>query len=337
MKCQKPLLVLLLVIFSIPHFLFINNQTNGYDTYQRDISILEKIDLPRIYNITNQLSSYHSRLTGTLDCNLAASDIYLWLKNTYNITDSFFEDFIYNKTPCLNVIARINGTNLKNEIVIISAHYDSISNSLSDGTAPGTNDNAVAVAVCMEVMGVIQNYFSLNRTLLFISYAGEEQAFIGSQAWINKHKDDLSHVVAVINLDMIGFGSHLSIIKNDQSDWLADTIITASSLIDVTFTKSNSPYPENARFDHETFWLVQIPSVTLFEAGAIYPYYHTSEDTIDKISFDLVEKCAQVTLLSILQLGVETYQHNWSIFSLVIWFSFGIAAIVPFILYRKIK
>ncbi|MHA1649530.1 MAG: M28 family peptidase [Candidatus Helarchaeota archaeon] len=334
MKNLKILLGLILICF-FNSFTFLGNiHAKSQNMNQFNTSILQNINITRIYNTTEQLSSYRTRLTGTFECTLAANDIYSILNNVYNVTDVFYENFSYNNTICSNVVARINGTTRKDELIIISAHYDSIS---MDQTAPGANDNAVAVALCMEIMGIIQNHFTLNRTLLFISFAGEEQAFIGSQAWINQHKNELANVVAVINLDMIGYGTYLSILKNDQSEWLADAIIGASSPIDLTFTKSNSPYPESARFDHETFWLARIPCVSLFEAGYIYPYYHTSEDTIDKVLFSLVEKCSQVTLLSVLYLGTVNFHHNWIECSIIIWIFWGLGAILPFIIYRKIK
>ncbi|MFX1295523.1 MAG: M28 family metallopeptidase [Promethearchaeota archaeon] len=333
MKRQKIFLILILIGLVIPFIISCDNQSNSYNINQIDLSLLNKIDLTRIYNITDHLSSYRTRETGTFESALAANDIHTILIDTFNLTDVFYEDFNYYETICSNVVARINGTNLKDEIVIISAHYDSISMS---GDAPGANDNAVAVAACMEVIGIIQNNFILNRTLLFVSFSGEEQAFIGSYAWINLHKEELSKIVALINLDMIGYGKGLSIIKNDQSDWLADAIIHASSAVNVTFTKSNSPYPENSRFDHDTFILKQIPCVSLFESG-IYPYYHTPDDTIDKISFNLVEKCVQATLMSVLYLGTLKFEHNWMIFSIIIWISWGIAAILPFLIYKKFK
>ncbi len=333
-KSQITFLVLIVFILITPFFNLDENRVNAYNLLDLNTSLINKIDLNRIYNITEHLSSFTTRETGTLQCNLAANDIQTILNVNYNVTDSFFENFEYNQTICFNVIGRINGTNIADQIIIICAHYDSIS---SFGQAPGANDNAVAVAACMEVMGIIQNNVLLNRTLLFIAYAGEEQAFIGSQAWINQHKNELSQVIAVINLDMIGFGSHIAIIKNSQSEWLADTIISASSAVNVTFMKSNSPYPENTRFDHESFWVVNVPSVTLFEAGAIYPYYHTSDDTIDRISFPLVEKFVQTTLLSILHLGVVNFQHNGSFSAVIIASSIGFAILIPLLIFKRFK
>lgn len=301
---------------------------------ESDMTILNQMSMARIYNITKDLSSYRTRLTGTLECSLAVSYIRSYLEETLNVTDIEEDMWEYNGTFSSNLVVRVNGTNLKDETVIIAAHYDSIS---LEGNAPGANDNAVGVAVCMELIGLIQNSGALNRTVIFLAFAGEEQAFIGSQAWLNMHKEDVSNIVAVINLDMIGFGTELLIIQNDQSTWLADAIIQASLPLNITIGKSNSPYPENTRFDHETFWLKQIPAVSIFEGGGMYSYYHTSEDTIDKISFSLVEQCASVVLLSILSLGTIKFQYNQLFLSIIICSLIGLATIFPFLVFRKVN
>ncbi len=331
-KSQKVVTALLLVILFIPIVWFVSGYTSSYQMHQIDPNLLNEVDIGRIYNITEHLTNYRTRETGSLECNLAAADIYSMLNDTYNISDIFFESFTYNATSCFNVVGRINGTTLKDQLVLICAHYDSISLS---GDAPGANDNGVAVAACMEVMGIIRNNVQLNRTLLFVSFAGEEQAFIGSQAWIIQHKTELSRVVAVLNLDMIGVGSGLRILKNDQSEWLADAVIYSSSAVNVSFRKSNTPYPETARFDHDTFWMAQVPCISLFEAGSVYAHYHTSDDTIDKISFPLVEKCAQATLATVFYLGTASFDHNPTNFSIIIWLSSVIAAVLPLILLIK--
>jgi len=284
--------------------------------------------------MTKDLSSFHTRLTGTLECTLAANYIESMIKDKLNVTDVHEEFWTYNGTISSNIVARINGTNLKDEMVIISAHYDSISNS---GSAPGANDNAVAVAVCMEVMSLIQNYGMMNRTLLFLAFAGEEQAFIGSQAWLNEHKGEVSKIIGVINLDMIGAGDKFSLIENEQSTWLSDAIIEASSSVKTTFVKSNSPYPENVRFDHDSFWLKQISAITIFENGPIYSYYHTSADAIDKISFPLVQNCASALLLSLYYLGTSKFQHNWVFNSIMIYFLIGLASIFPLLVVKKLS
>jgi aminopeptidase-like protein len=333
-KGPKIFVIAIVVIFLGSSIISCGNPAHSQNMSLLDGSLVEQIDISRIYNITDDLSSFRTRFTGTLECSLAANYILSMINNTFNITDCWQEFWEYNGSISSNVVARVNGTNIKEEIIVICAHYDSIS---YDGDAPGANDNGVAVALCMEILRIVHELNTLNRTLIFVTFAGEEEAFIGSQAWINEHKGDLSKIVAVINLDMIGYGDRLSIIKNEQSDWLADLIISVSSPVDITLSKSNSPYPESARFDHDTFWLTRVPTVTLFEAGSIYPYYHTSKDTIDRISFSLVEKCAQITLLSVFYLGTVNFQHNWGNLAVLICIIWGIAVIIPLLVYKKFQ
>lgn len=334
MKRPKYLMMIVLLIFCTGFILVTENRGTSYNMSEIDVSLVDEINLSRIYNITQDLSSYWTRLTGTFECDLAANYIWSTLNESLNVTNTKLEDWIYNEITSLNIVAEVNGTNLKQEIIILTAHYDSFS---SAGSAPGANDNAVAVAVCMEIMRIIQNRNQLNRSLIFVSFAGEEQAFIGSKAWLSQHQDELPRIIGVINLDMIGYGDHLTLIKNAQSDWLADAVLAISSIVNISFSKTNSPYPENSRFEHDTFWSANIPAISIFEGGGIYPYYHTENDTIDKISFSLVEKCAQVTLLSVLYLGTVKYEQDWLTTTILIVGIGGISAIFPFLINKKLQ
>ncbi|MHA1264109.1 MAG: M28 family metallopeptidase [Candidatus Helarchaeota archaeon] len=331
---QKTLLVVILLLFLISPILWKENTAQSSPFNQIDKSVLNELKITNIYNITETLSAYRTRLTGSSECLSAANYIKTELHTTFNISDVLFEEWEYNGSTSLNVIARINGTTLEDEIIVICAHFDSISESES---APGANDNAVAVALCMEVMRVKQKLGKLNRTLLFIAFSGEEQNFIGSQAWIAQHKEVLPNVVAVLNLDMIGYGDHIVLIKNDQSDWLADLIIAVATPVNTTLAKTNSIYPETARFDHDSFWAAGIPCVSLFEGGKEYLYYHTANDTIDKISFSLVEKFAQTLLLSVVYLGTSSFQYDALLSPLLIGCMWGIAGIFTFLVYRKLN
>lgn len=81
-----------------------------------------------------------------------------------------------------NVIAEIPGTDLKDEIVMIGAHFDS----WHAGT--GATDNATGSAVCMEAMRILKAIGAQPRRTIRIGlWGGEEQGLIGSSAYVSKH------------------------------------------------------------------------------------------------------------------------------------------------------
>jgi Zn-dependent M28 family amino/carboxypeptidase len=81
-----------------------------------------------------------------------------------------------------NVIAEIPGSDLKDEIVTLGAHFDS----WHSGT--GATDNASGSAVCMEAVRILQALgFKPRRTIRIGLWGGEEQGLLGSRAHVSKH------------------------------------------------------------------------------------------------------------------------------------------------------
>jgi len=81
-----------------------------------------------------------------------------------------------------NVIGEIPGSDLKDEIVMLGAHYDS----WHSGT--GATDNAAGSAVCLEAMRIIQTLgLKPRRTIRIGLWSGEEQGLLGSRAYVAEH------------------------------------------------------------------------------------------------------------------------------------------------------
>ena len=81
-----------------------------------------------------------------------------------------------------NVVAEIPGTDLKDEIVMLGAHFDS----WHAGT--GATDNAAGSAVCMEAVRILQALgLKPRRTIRIGLWSGEEQGLLGSRAYVADH------------------------------------------------------------------------------------------------------------------------------------------------------
>lgn len=96
-----------------------------------------------------------------------------------------------------NVVATIEGTDYPNEIIVFTAHYDSVSYS------KGAYDNGTGSTCIMQMLA----YFKENkpkRTLKFVWCGSEEMGLLGSIAYANTHKEDLEKYKLCINVDMIG-------------------------------------------------------------------------------------------------------------------------------------
>lgn len=92
-----------------------------------------------------------------------------------------------------NVIAEIPGTEKPDEVVIVSGHLDSW-----DG-ATGATDNGTGCATTMEAARLlVKAGVRPKRTLRFILWGGEEQGLLGSKAYVEKHKDEMAKISAVL-------------------------------------------------------------------------------------------------------------------------------------------
>lgn len=96
-----------------------------------------------------------------------------------------------------NVIAEIPGTEFPDEVIVYTAHYDSVVFS------PGMFDNASGSATILEML----RYYKENppkRTVRFIWCGSEERGLLGSKAYVAAHEDLLDKIRLCINVDMTG-------------------------------------------------------------------------------------------------------------------------------------
>ncbi len=131
----------------------------------------------------------------------------LKLKPYFDTYEHYFET---NGEKGNNVIAYIEGKDkkLKNELIIISAHYDHLgiqkSNVDGDSVMNGANDNAAGTALVLE----LANYFSKEkrskRSILFVALTGEEKGLFGSAALVKTFKSKNSVPYLNFNLEMLG-------------------------------------------------------------------------------------------------------------------------------------
>ena len=93
-----------------------------------------------------------------------------------------------------------------NSTIIISAHYDSRMEDINNSTAraPGADDNASGVSALLEVARILSNV-SLNHSIIFVLFSGEEQGKWGSTHYADYIDETDVDLDLLINLDMVGF------------------------------------------------------------------------------------------------------------------------------------
>lgn len=182
-----------------------------------------------------------------------------------------------------NVIAEIPGTDLKNEVVIIGAHID------TQGPSIGATDNAVGVAVCMEAMRILKQIDARpRRTIRICLWGGEEQGYLGSKAYVEKHFANNTggeKCYMYFNTDN-GAGRFRGIYMEERSD-LAPVMQKWFDKIDMKLVTSIS---KTDHTDHQSFNAKGIPGFQFIQDMLDYMrIYHTNMDRIERIPVDDVK------------------------------------------------
>ena len=178
-----------------------------------------------------------------------------------------------------NVIAVKACSDPQGDILVLSAHHDSVPN------APGANDNASGAAALLGIAEVLKDV--PDTELRFISFTDEENGKLGSRAYTaSLSEQERERIIGDIQLDMLGgLGIEgLCLCTMDGSpNYLTE-------LLDPSL-----PLGAETASDHASFQLVRIPAVLLTQQGRGY-LYHTAADTPDQI--DLAQLRQAVELVS---------------------------------------
>ncbi|MFD2536806.1 M28 family peptidase [Sphingobacterium chuzhouense] len=206
-----------------------------------------------------------------------------------------------------NVLGLLEGSDLKDEIVVVVGHYDH-DGILPDGTFfPGADDNGSGTVGVMELARVFakakEDGQGPRRSLLFIGLAAEEKGLLGSKFYVENPIFPIENTVACINMDMIGRiddkhlnGNH-NYIHAIGLDKLSSELKQITETANHTYTQMELDYmyddPKDPmrlyyRSDHYNFAEKGIPSAFFF--SGLHPHYHTPEDTVDKIDFPMMVK-----------------------------------------------
>lgn len=179
--------------------------------------------------------------------------------------------------------------------IILGAHYDSRFYADHDPNpdqhstpVPGANDGASGVAVLLELGRSLPRDLAMKTTLLFIDV--EDQGNIDGWEWIlgsSSYAQNLETLPnAVVIVDMIG-DQDLNIYKEHNSDvQIMDELWSIAK--DLGYQKQwINEYKYRMIDDHIPFKQRGIPAVDLIDFD--YPYWHTTSDTLDKISAQSLE------------------------------------------------
>jgi len=208
-----------------------------------------------------------------------------------------------------NIIAE-KKSNKSKDILVVGAHYDTYAET------PGADDNASGVAVLLELASLLSKE-TFAKTLRFVAFANEEPPFfksasMGSLRYAELCKKAGEKVEFMICLESVGYfsseensqkypfplkyfypdkGDFISIVSNMPSKNLmkrcADSFRKASSLRVEHLSAPQSFVPHIALSDQWSFWKQGYKAVMVSDTAFLRtPYYHTKNDTPEKLDYE---------------------------------------------------
>lgn len=243
------------------------------------------------------------RDTGSPGIEKAAVYIENKLKS-YNIKpyfDSYRDHYSARGRDAFNVIGFIEGNDpdLKNELIIIGAHYDHIGFGKkvdNDSIANGANDDASGTAAVLAMARYFASKTNNKRSFLFTLYSGEEMGLLGSKHLADQLKAKNAEVYTMLNIEMIGVpmdnkgyevymtGFDLSNMASKMNEYDGNQLIGS-------FPKADE-FKLFYRSDNYSFYEVfkkPCHAISSFDFTN-YEYYHHVFDEADRMDYEFMAR-----------------------------------------------
>ncbi|MFD2513170.1 M28 family peptidase [Pontibacter locisalis] len=217
--------------------------------------------------------------------------------------------------PTENVLGFVEGSDKKDEVIVVTAHYDHVgvdTTRQGDQIYNGANDDGSGTVAVIELAEAFaqakKEGFGPRRSILFMTVTAEEKGLLGSEYYSENPIFPLENTVANVNIDMIGRMDKDHEKTNDSNyiyvigaDKLSSELHQINEEVnqkyvnlklDYTYNDENDPNRFYYRSDHYNFAKHGIPIVFYF--NGVHDDYHQPSDEVDKILFDSAEKVARL-------------------------------------------
>jgi hypothetical protein len=303
--------------------------------------LVNEVDSNRLRADLEFVEGIRHRTTGLAHLNAVRDS----LKNCFQNAGLHYEEqtFAFSGTTGRNLLGTLSGTAAAQQVVIVDAHYDTVSN------APGADDNGSGTVGVMEIARLLSRY-PAKKTLRFIGFDLEESGLVGSIRYVASGIPAGEQIEGVFNFEMIGYwsdepnsqvmpagfqalfpaaydsvaahqfrGDFITNVGNVASQPLialfnssAQQYVPALRVIPISVFGNGAIAPDLRRSDHAPFWDANKKALMLTD-GANFrnECYHTPGDTLDeKLNFTFMSNVVKATLASVAQLA-EIQHADW--------------------------
>lgn len=205
-----------------------------------------------------------------------------------------------------------------------------------DIDAPGADDNATGVAAILEIARILadpETDFSSDYTIELVAFGAEERlpgvVYSGGGTPSNHHgsrhfaleaNQSSKEILGMTSIDMIGYNNnyeYTDIVKVDnhvaeESRALGEKYLDVNEQFSIGLIMDDPPFASGGYSDHNSFAIFGYPAILMIENGPPWssdtyyqfnPYYHTQDDTYDKLNMELVKMVTQLNLATVAALG----------------------------------
>jgi Zn-dependent M28 family amino/carboxypeptidase len=212
-----------------------------------------------------------------------------------------------------NIEVEIKGRTMPEQIVVVGAHYDSARG------APGANDNASGTAMLLELARSLRGSHP-KRTLRLVFFTNEEPPYfstaaMGSLVYANRSKQRGENIVAMLSLETVGYyddavdsqkypsifkpffpsaGNFVAFVGDLNSRGLVHNSIAAFRAAQQFPSEGIAAFPWIKGVDwsdHSSFWKNGYKALMITDTAVFrYPYYHSYQDTPDRLNYRQMAK-----------------------------------------------
>jgi len=253
------------------------------------VALLDQVSQSSITDSITTLQSYTSRNSASGSSGLGPAAEWASAQFTsygFQVTrDSFRSDYTSQ------IIAELPGVEEPDKIVVLGAHLDSTAGwgSSPSTRSPGADDNGSGSASVLEFARLISsNGARFKHTLRLCLFTGEEQGLVGSRALAGRWSDQGVNVIAMVNVDMLGYRRSGDPITIPLMTGAADAAFTniARATAETYLPEYDHASTSACCSDQQSFHENGYPAASFFEtpgSGVVYPQYHSTTDLLQYI------------------------------------------------------
>jgi hypothetical protein len=213
------------------------------------------------------------------------------------------------KQPTMNTIGLLPGSDdkLKDEYIVVGAHLDHVGSQGGEIYAPGANDNASGSAAVLETAkAFIESKVHPRRSVIFVLFASEEIGLAGSTYFVEHSPVPLEKIIAMINMDCIGYGDSIRVGNGKSAPFLWKIVKEQDSIYTKMMVKDTW---SGGGADATPFHQKGIPCAYFVTTNS-YEHLHYITDKPETLNQDLYEKITKLVYLTAYEISNGNYERE---------------------------